>query len=501
MPWKSLGIPLVEQQKPVEQPQQQAQAQTQTQQLDQGGWRSLGVPSQEQVNLSIPPERTNIESGIRDVGRTAKVAASNRLGMAGDIQGGIEGLVAMIGGTTPEQVRQQLKGMGLEPPGHFPTTEELQGALEKKFPSLKPETEGEQKYEEGLGLFSTLMDPVGKNLINKMRRAGVGTYLGMEGKEKAKEFGAGETAQDVTKMILSVIPMVLSGRIQATDGERRRILLAGRRAGLTEEQLAPLLQTEQRAREVGSHTLETQANRTIMDQVRDAGRRLFNEITNRANQLPLNQQQLTPLINDAKALRQDLLRTAGRTPKKQTLITYLDGVINDLEHGQMTGGHLINTYGDINDMYMENVPSQKNRLQRLNRTITHTLYQADPQLARDFRHANRLLKARHDFINHVGWKKLEQSARQGLQQKLITGLITGSVLGKAGAAVATVAPSIQHRIANRLLMDPNWQNIRRTSAEAIIRQSPKLSALAYKQLKGKVSEEMPEDFENINWPE
>ena len=231
--------------------------------------------SQETYASSFIPEETTGQSIGRTIGRTAKAAGSTLAGIPGDVQDLALNLVSKIYGIDPKSARSKLQLMSQEDndiPAMFPTSQELKSGTEEFAPSLKPRTSGERKYEEAVELGTSLLGPgsAGKSILNKTVRAGIGTAAGMGGKEGLEYLGASPETQEIAKTVLSMVPMIVSGKLKPTDPEKLKIYEAGKNAGLSDKQLAPLLKEEKEVAKLTKKMVETPEKRQFIKGINES---------------------------------------------------------------------------------------------------------------------------------------------------------------------------------------------------------------------------------------
>jgi len=463
------------------------------------------TPAFEVVSNPKEQDRSMGENALRDVGRSGKVVSSTVLGAPGATQNLIEWLVSLPSGITPDQAREKMKELGIDVPGHFPTTQELESSVEKKIPSLKPETEGEQKYENTLETFTSLLMPgAPRSLINSVTRAGIGAGGGEAAASLMKEFGIGEAAQNIARMVFA-LGSQLPGLRRASIAENRT-RIAGKKAGLNEKELTPLLQPEKMARRIGKLTSETEKNREVLKSVKKKSDAFLDNISERGKKVIIPEENMSGLIEKTESLRNEMAMAAGEEPNRVGVIKYLDGVLDDFKKGSLTAQHLINTFRDANRMFKETMPSQKNRLQSMNKAISQAVYKTDKELGRDFRLGNRLHSARMEFIDNVGWQNLEKSWTKGTPAQEALASIVGGAIGQmsgapgTGALVGAGTMFAINKTANWLLTSPNAGGLKKLTLKALKEDNPKMALTAYNAIKKKVKEDFPEEFSELNLP-
>lgn len=459
------------------------------------------LPETPEYEYVGPSARTTGEAVVRDIGRTAKAVGSVQAGMPGDIQGMLLDLTSKAFGVDPEKVRAKLQSISQEDseiPSLFPGSQEIKSGIEAAIPSLKPETEGEAKYEEALELGSSLLGPGGKHkLLNKLVRAGIGTAAGMEAKDIAKGYDLSQTSQEWAKTIASAIPMIVGGKLSISSPESKFLYEAGKKAGLTEEQLTPLLQSEKRVATISKHLNETPERRSFVKSISDSIGDYYENIKKSGREVKLNESNLSELKEKTKDFLKDLEQTVEASPQKKAAIDYIGKSIENLS-GDVTAEKLINWWQDINAVAGD-VRGAKKAINGLKPTITNAFHKANPELAKDFLGANALWEKRSKFLNSLGWEKLESASKSSLPLKILSGLAVGHYLGSKAMAGILIAEPVFKKISDKLLFDPSWQNLRKSTAEAIIKESPKLATMTSKNLRNKIEEEFPKESKDIDW--
>ena len=193
----------------------------------------------------------------------------------------------------------------------------------------------------------------------------------------------------------------------------------------------------------------------------------------------------------------DLRKTLKAPPKKEEAIKLLEGAIENVNNFGASPEELINFYQDVSEAVdWKAIKGGKKHLQRIKKSILEALHEADPEIAKKFESTNELWDKLKYFRENVGkgdleeWNALGEGAAflGNLATRNIEGLveITGIVLGR--------------EIVTKLLTDPKWQGIHRNIMHSIKRNDTKAGAATLSQLKRRVKQEFPEEYEEIEWP-
>jgi hypothetical protein len=462
------------------------------------------APSQsEDFKKYLVPERTKKEGALRNVGRTIKSVVSPIAGSFGDIQDLLLSLTSKAYGVDPENVKKYLQGLASDDEQMAylsPTTSEVKETIETAAPSLKPETPGEKTYEETLELASTLANPVfGKVGLG---RAALGTAAGMAAKKGAELIGTGETGQELAKNISSIIPLVVSGKLRPTSSESKKLYEAGKRVGLSDKELTPLLVSEKKLGTLGKFAKQSPKITERMQNVESTLGDFYKSIKSDARTYqPYTPKQTENLLSKMEDISHSWKQTLKAAPDKEAAIKYLDESIDNLKKSGASPESLINFYQDINAaVNWRSIKGGKKELSEVKNAVLNSLKESSPNLAKDFESANKMWSKLENFRSKVGWGNLENYISLGEFAPLLYGIASFDMPGLMKISAGIVGAKSARRIATELLTNPSWQSISRNSMKAVEKNSPRIASLAYRQLKSKVKSEFPEDYKEIKWP-
>lgn len=484
-------------------------------------------PSQYEKSIEDHPE-TEDEKNRRNAKKLGKSVISATLGAHGQLQSDLGSLIELPTGKTPRQAEKEANERfkdrtppipfeSFEVPGFLPDVEEQRKNIEKISPTTKSKDKEEEREDERNETLVSLMGPgSGRSVPNKLIRAVLGSFGEKKVGEMMDEAGADPKAQAFVKGIVRVVSQLgrTSPHLNPKDmtAEQRKIYKAGKAAKLSEEETTLLIQGEKKARQIGSRTTETAANRATLKRAKEGAEAFINDLERKGARIDIPATETRGLANDAKALRSQLKREFGQAPQNKGVIDYLNTVIKDLEApGPHQADKLIRMYRSINRMFSETRPTQRNLLQTINKRIARSLRRIDPKLGEEFVQGNTLHKARMDFMHNVGWETLEQAQSRGAPAQSwlagVFGAAAGSLLGNAhvgaglGLATSKATKYASNWVYNQLLTNPRWQNILRSSERALKEDSPKLAYTTMNLVKDRVRKENPEAYKNIDWPD
>jgi hypothetical protein len=438
----------------------------------------------------------------RDIARAGKVVASRVVGLPQNLKDLVDTvLIWGLEKTTGKDLTKMKETA--ESSRILPRPEEVSKYIEKKFPSTVPRTAGEEKAEEVIGTFADLALPLpgeklkfGANLIRPI----LGTAAGEAAEYGAETLNLSDKQKGWAKAIAQAIPMVVSGKLKPTDKELGELYEAGKALGLTDKELTPLLQSEEKMYMLGSAAKKTPETARRMESIRKKLGPIVGGMTEEAASLPaFTKEQSNKFIEALNKLKRELEHTLNPSEEKKKAISFIENTISNMSSGKspIDGLSLVNFYHDINAATDWSKTGTKH-LVEAKKIVKETLKDIDPSFANRFDKANELYSKMKSFEEKVGWTPaLEKSTFVGEWGALLAGLAFGHV---KPVFASIVGERIARKIATEMLTNPNWQNILRTTERAVKDQSPKLVNAAYNQLKSKVKKEFPEEYKEIKWP-
>ena len=413
-------------------------------------------------------------------------AISRGVGSLGDLQQFIEGIF-------PEKVQ---KAMG-QPLIKLPTSEDVREKINEAFQGkYAPESQEELEQIQPTGTFASLVAP-GPGKVSAAR-AGLATAAGEIGKKGAELLGFNEDNQGKAQLILQTLPLIVSGKLKPSSEEQKILYETGKKAGLSDELLTPLMQSEKKLGVLGRVAKPTQELEKKFSNIWEGLGKYYESLKSNPKSLePLSQGAIEDLSKGFGNVVNELEQTVKAAPDKASAINYIKDSIEELNSKPITGKSLINFWQDINQSVdWSKIKGGKKSIAALKEPILNELYGIHPELAKQFQATNKLYQKAIDFEDKVGLKNLEAFVEIGQVGKFLDSLIHFNL----GSAAGTLGGEVGRKVATKMLTDPNWQNIRSTTARAIVNKSPKIAELAVSQIKDKVKEEMPEEYGEIEWP-
>jgi len=372
----------------------------------------------------------------------------------------------------------------------LPTSQEVQqgiegvsGIGEGKTPSGRIAGRGAEFLAEG-----AMTGGSGKALASLAASGAAGQAI--------REAGGPESLATGTEIAGSISPTIVQGKLIPTGKGAKDIVEAGRKIGLTEKQLTPLVQSEGKAAILtkvarkGEKTKELFAS--IKEKLGDSYTSLKAQVANFGKVNAPNQKIL---LDKFTAIRDDLTKTLKASPDKEAAINFITDAIDNLKKSGTSPEDLINFWQDINKSVKWNsIQGGKKALTRLKEPISEVLENVVPNVAKDFEMTNML------------YSKYSQIAKK-LKPDLVDAFVNkGEILALAPAAlslingnvmpIAALGGEVATRLLSReMLINPYFQNI----ANKLVKNFNQGSVKAVTETMKQVKEYMGRKHPNENW--
>jgi len=293
------------------------------------------------------------------------------------------------------------------------------------------------------------------------------TSLGLSGiaGQGIREAGGPEIAAQGTEILGSLLPAAFSKKLIPSGKETKDFVEAGRKIGLSEEQLTPLIQGEKKVATLSKIARKGTKTKELFSSIKETLGDSYSTIksTKEAKKtIPIVQQ--TKLKKEFNSIRDELSKTLAPSPDKESAINYISRSIETLKKNDLTPEYLINFWQDINKSVKWNsIQGGKKSLTQLKDPISNTLKKISPNLAKDFEMTNDLYskyaqiskKLKPDFIDSIVNKaEILGAAAAGVA------LVTGNLDALIGLASIGLASEASLRLLSReMLINPYFQNV------------------------------------------
>lgn len=375
-----------------------------------------------------------------------------------------------------EQARNSLQFQILEKinRGETPTAGELMLLSDSEEPVF-PRFPTSQNIESGIQQLTGINNgktPAGRIAGQGAKFLGEAAALGGTGKILSASGAAGLAGQTLreanipesiatgVEIATSLSPSIISKNLAPIGSKAKNIVEKGRKIGLTEQQIAPLIQSENKLRILSKVSQKGEKTQKVFQSIKQGLGDSYETIKSN----PMSQIKFAPidklkLRKEFVSIRNDLSKTLQPSPDKEAAIKYINDSLESLLRKDITPEHLINFWQDINKSVKWNsISGGKKSLSELKKPILDTLKRTSPKIAEDFEITNEL------YSKYVGIsKKLKPNVLDSFINKAEfmsipvagTAFLTGNPL-----ALKAIGGEIATRyLAREMLVNPYFQTI------------------------------------------
>ena len=396
------------------------------------------------------PKDKSFLNDIKDYGKTI-------------LKGGIEGITRLgrimgpldEGKTSPETFEQQ--------------TETLEEIL--------PTDEGfvQKGLRRGLREAPSMMAFPGSPI-----QSGARTIAGGFAGEGAKELGAPEWLQTAAEITTQIGPDITKKLLE--KGNNKDLIAEARKLGLTDEQITPLIQSENKQKWLSKLVSRRGSTEKALGETKKGLSQTYSFL----QQSPEAALQLT------QKSQEKLMRSMGdklfNMPSEVRNKIKTD--LHDLLRGPLTGESLINFYTDVNHYLGQNTK----QLSLLKEPIKEALTEISPKLGKDFDLINQLYSKYYPIANRL---------KPNLTSDIINAAealgIGGSVLfGNYPTLFGILGEKLAKKTAQQMLINPHFQQLSQKMVVAINQNKFGIAKKVIEDLRNEISKFSPEAASKIN---
>lgn len=260
-----------------------------------------------------------------------------------------------------------------------------------------------------------------------------------------EELGGGETAQNIAGITAALSPSVAKKLL--TSGKLGEIVKTGRELGLTDAQIAPLLQGETKQKWLSALAVKGGKTQATLEETKKGLIGIYDTIRS----------------SDAatKALSTPVkYKTLGKLEEIVSKLPteFRSGIASDLEElsksGAIKGNNLIDFWQKINALVSDN-PKKYSKLTLMKPAINKALNSLSPELGKSFQQANQL---------YGKYAEIASKLKPGIADAILkVGEITGGLwslfTGNLPALASIAGESGVRRIGRELLINPRFQQL------------------------------------------
>lgn len=326
--------------------------------------------------------------------------------------------------------------------------ETFTGIGEGKTPAGRIVGRGAEFLGEGLSI-------PGGGLKSLATLAGAGTAG-----QATRELGGPESLASGVEIVGSIVPTVVQGKVIPRGSLANQVVDAGRKIGLSEKQIAPLVQGEKKVATLSKIARKGTKTKELFSSIKEKLGDSYSVIkSNPEAKIKIPNSDQINLRKQFGNIRNEMSKTLAPSPEKEAALKYIETALENLRNVDVTPEYMVNFWQDINKSVKWNsISGGKKALAKLKEPVSEIFKKVNPNLAQDFEMTNLLYqkyaqvskKLRPDFIESL-INKGEILAIPAAAFAMIQGNL-GIVTGLAGEHALRV-------LGREMLINPYFQNL------------------------------------------
>ena len=281
--------------------------------------------------------------------------------------------------------------------------------LEELIPSQGEEGFIQRGLRRGLGEAPTMMAFPGGSALQTLPRSIAAGFLG----EGAKDLGAPEWVQAAAELTAYLGPDLTKKLLE--KGSSQEIIKMGRRHGLTDDQITPLIQSDFKKKWLSKITPRRGRTREALQETQKGLGKAYDALkkSERAS-MEMSPENKEKLIRKFTDITQDI-PSIVREKVKQDFVDFVKSPMN--------GASLMNLHKDIN----KSLGPMTKELVQYKQPIAEALYEINPELGRDFTNLNNLYSRYADIAGKLKPTLVSDIVSAGEALGIMGSLVLGDV--------------------------------------------------------------------------
>ena len=311
-----------------------------------------------------------------------------------------------------------------------------------------------------------------------------------------REAGGPEALASGVEIGLPFTPSLISKALVPTVKSSKDIIQAGRKLGLTEAQITPLVQGEKKVATLAKLAEKGERTKNIFSSIKEKLGDVYGSLKNNPEaKKSLSNASQIDLRKKFGNIRNELSKTLAPSPDKKAALDFIENSLETLRNQNITPEYLINFWQDINKSVKWNsIQGGKKALAQLKEPISDILKKTSPGIANDFELTNKL------------YSKYAQISKK-LKPDFIDSLLSKGemyAVGPAGVALAYGNPWILTSLAGEkslrllgreMLINPYFQSL----AQKLVVNFNQGSAKGVTEIVKQAKEYMERKHPNEKW--
>lgn len=377
---------------------------------------------------------------------------------------------------THEQAAERI-GKGIEEKGNVVLPKEGRGFIEK----------GSIGAGRAVPILLTRASPL-------IKGAAIGTAAATEASDLSE---GGKLAGNLSiPALISIIHSIVTKKYHPPKGEATHLYNEGKRLGMTDKQLAPILATEGQIERHGVLASGTRGTKKAFEQTGEVLGNVIEDMQNRpANTRPYSSRQQANLLSDLTSQRNKIEgRTHSLSTQEKSAVDFIDNAISDIQQNGATNKQVVGTWRSINRSGANN-----RDIQSVKDSLLKSISATDKQLAEDLVATNKLYSQYISNVKEINPSQFNAFVDAGELQDLLAAVFTGKPETLAKQILNMASLGTLRKISSSILTDPTAQSLVRNFGKAV-RDGRKASALATgNQLKEYVRKNLPKEYDEVDW--
>lgn len=384
-------------------------------------------------------------------------------------------------------VSAPLKGLLKELPDIAKMHDPVLAALSMFLPKTSQEKFYQEQVEEKLPTQPEFVEKSLERFGKMIPYAAIGGWpgiaravIGASAGQAVEEVGGGPIPQAVAEIIPAGLPS-LGRKIVPSSTQQRQILDLGRKAGLTEKQLAPMMPEDLKRRFFGKTASVGEKAKEKLSEMRRGGSQVYQFVKGDVTAKNfLSPNELQRFSSDMNKLGQDM-PYAIRTQLKNDA---LDLVTSARQKGGVSGEDLINFYKDVSSRYNLG----RTQLELFKGPIKKAIHSIDQNLGKNFDIANEIWKRQAKIS-----KTLTPGEYEGLidlGKTFATGVAAAT--GDTTTLIKILGYTGYRKLSTAMLTSPRLQNLTKQAQNAL----EKNNIQALEKIGNLIAEEIGEEKED-----
>jgi hypothetical protein len=286
-----------------------------------------------------------------------------------------------------------------------------------------------------------------------------GAGAGVAG-QSLREVGAPESIALGTEIAGQIATAAFTKALSPSSKQAKEIVAAGRAIGLSENQIAPLIQGEGKVALLSKVARKGEKTKSLFASIKEKLGDSYNTIkASPEAKKALSDASKNKLIKNFEEIYTDLSKTLSPSPDKEAAIKFVEKAISSLDNKPIDPEHLVNFWQDINKSVKWNsIQGGKKALAKLKEPLLDALKEASPKLAKDFEMTNELFTKYSQIAKKLKPDIVDSFVNKGEVLALAPAAI-GIIHGNVGILAGLAGEAALRSLSREMLINPYFQNI------------------------------------------